>query len=306
MAGINFRSYQNVTKITIGNNTVCNNNFQNAFAGMNNMTNCTFPIKNIVDMSNAFSNCQNLSGELVFPESLKSIGHQAFAECKNITSIKLNNGLEHIDERAFERCKGLTGTINIPPSVTMYENYIFNQSYNITGICFYGNMPTLLGYNSHLITYYYVNGNSTWRISDTDSETYDLKIFIPKDAPFSRIKTTFDTTEITLTEGDIFTFSGKITTEAEGGFKRITVKIYSDSKEVIYKKITNVKSTEFSLAEIPSFVVGENVKGTNDNGKPKMIRISAGEKWYVEISAIDADGEKLDATVKCINTEKAD
>lgn len=67
MAGINFRSYPNITKITIGNNTVCSQNFQNAFGNMANMSTCTFPTSNINNMYSTFYNCMNYTVVLIQP-----------------------------------------------------------------------------------------------------------------------------------------------------------------------------------------------------------------------------------------------
>ncbi len=51
------------------------------------------------------------------PDTLKTIGEEAFAECENLGEVILNEGLEYIGNRAFWGCEGLK-YLRIPDSVT--------------------------------------------------------------------------------------------------------------------------------------------------------------------------------------------
>lgn len=98
-----------------------------------------------------------LSGELVFPQQLKSIGTSAYEMCNNITGIRfwgnqmsligdrafmncsglkqlqISNGLLQIGEYAFAECKNLTGDLIIPDSVTTIGSWAFQNCTGLNG-----------------------------------------------------------------------------------------------------------------------------------------------------------------------------
>ncbi|MBR1392268.1 MAG: leucine-rich repeat protein [Ruminococcus sp.] len=65
-----------------------------------------------------------VSGDVVIPEGVKRIKDGAFEENNNITSVKLNEGLEYIEYRAFAGCENLK-KIEIPESVENISNANF-------------------------------------------------------------------------------------------------------------------------------------------------------------------------------------
>ena len=89
--------------------------------------------------------CQVLSKKVsnltkvVFPSSLKKIGHAAFLGC-DIDSIKLNDGLEFIGDCAFACCKNLKYAY-VPETVTQTDIHtgagIFNICENLTKVDWY-------------------------------------------------------------------------------------------------------------------------------------------------------------------------
>ena len=54
------------------------------------------------------------------PNTVTSIGHAAFYECKSLTSINIPDSVTSIGEAAFYECKSLA-SINIPDSVKSIE-----------------------------------------------------------------------------------------------------------------------------------------------------------------------------------------
>ena len=54
----------------------------------------------------------------VIPNTVTSIGSNAFRNCLVMTSITIPSSVTSIGERAFYKCTGLTGTLTIPNSVT--------------------------------------------------------------------------------------------------------------------------------------------------------------------------------------------
>ena len=59
------------------------------------------------------------------PDTLTSIGSNAFANCSALSSINLPTGLQSIDSSAFYGCKSLT-TVNIPNTVTTLASSAFS------------------------------------------------------------------------------------------------------------------------------------------------------------------------------------
>ena len=70
--------------------------------------------------------------EIVFPESLRSVGEGAFYECKQLQSIKLPDGLTDLAPYAFGDCDALT-SFNIPKGITKIPAYAFEWA-NITSL----------------------------------------------------------------------------------------------------------------------------------------------------------------------------
>ena len=66
--------------------------------------------------SKAFSSCSGLK-KIILPDSVKKIGHEAFAWCDNLTDIELGGGLTEIGDYAFRGCVSIK-KINIPDTVT--------------------------------------------------------------------------------------------------------------------------------------------------------------------------------------------
>ena len=76
----------------------------------------------------AFDQCENLTSVNI-PNSIKSIGIRAFSWCSALTSIVLKGGLENIESYAFEYCLGLEN-ISLPNSLmTIGQNAFYNTQW---------------------------------------------------------------------------------------------------------------------------------------------------------------------------------
>ena len=77
----------------------------------------------------AFSDCTSLAN-ITIPNSVTSIGRYAFSNCTSLKSITIPNSVASIGDRAFSSCTSLT-SVTIPNSVTSIGDYAF---YNCTSL----------------------------------------------------------------------------------------------------------------------------------------------------------------------------
>ena len=73
------------------------------------------------------------SGTYVIPNSVTSIGNQAFEGCAGLTSVSIPNSVTSIGGGAFSECTGLT-SVTIPVSVTTIAGLAFYGCTNLTDI----------------------------------------------------------------------------------------------------------------------------------------------------------------------------
>lgn len=79
----------------------------------------------------AFSGCSSLSGSLTFPTTLEEIGMYAFSECSGlIGNLNLPSGLKKIGGSVFQNCKGFTGSLILPEGLEELGSWVF---YNASG-----------------------------------------------------------------------------------------------------------------------------------------------------------------------------
>lgn len=78
---------------------------------------------------------------VTIPDSVTTIGGDAFEEDTSLTNVTIGNGITSIGTNAFSECRSLT-SVTIPGSVTNIGSYAFNLCYSLTGVYFQGNSPT--------------------------------------------------------------------------------------------------------------------------------------------------------------------
>ena len=80
----------------------------------------------------AFNKCIGLT-TIIIPDSVKSIGHSAFSDCSGLTTINIPDSVKSIGEYAFANCSSLTA-VNIPNSVKIIENCTFAKCSQLTTV----------------------------------------------------------------------------------------------------------------------------------------------------------------------------
>ena len=97
-------------------------------------------------------------GAYTIPNSLTSIGNQAFADCKSLTSVTIGNSVTSIGNQAFRGCSSLT-SVTIGNSVTSIGDYAFYGCDKLVDVyCYATTPPVTKGENtfSHYNAFLYV------------------------------------------------------------------------------------------------------------------------------------------------------
>lgn len=84
----------------------------------------------------AFYDCDNLAS-IKLPVGLKSIGYRAFCSCDSLTSVTFPDGVLDIGDYAFYNCKSLT-SVTIPRSVTTIGTAAFFAYKNLSDVYYMG------------------------------------------------------------------------------------------------------------------------------------------------------------------------
>ena len=122
--GVHTVKYELYDETKLGNNAPV---FYNS-----NLVKCIIPDSVTSIGNNAFMNCSNLTS-IDIPNSVISIGTVVFANCTSITSINMPNSITSISTGTFNNCTSLT-SIDIPDSVTDIGSNAFAGCTGLTSI----------------------------------------------------------------------------------------------------------------------------------------------------------------------------
>ena len=81
---------------------------------------------------------------VTLPDTLTSIGDQAFRNCSSLTSLTLPDSLTTIGERVFEGCSGIT-SLTLPNSLTTIGEAMFYGCSGITSLTLPDSLTTIGG-----------------------------------------------------------------------------------------------------------------------------------------------------------------
>ena len=99
---------------------------ENAFEGNINLKTIKFPKGLLGIKPYAFSNCVNLTGNLIIPQGVTGIGTFAFYGCISLNgTLSIPNSVSEIQVSAFEGCSGLTGDLILPNNISLLGQKAF-------------------------------------------------------------------------------------------------------------------------------------------------------------------------------------
>jgi len=111
----------------------------------------------------AFLNCRSLTN-LSIPNSVTNIGSSAFQLCSGLTSLTIPSSVASIGNQAFFGCRRLT-TVTIGKGLTSIGDEAFIHCAGLTGVYFQGNAPKVrrTAFNGATkATLYYLPGTKGW------------------------------------------------------------------------------------------------------------------------------------------------
>ena len=133
-----FYNFTKLTSVTIGNSVTSIGNY--AFSGCTGLTSVnytgtlaqwcgiTFYSNPVSYAHRLYINGQLLTGDIVIPDSVTSIGDRAFSGCTGLTSVTISDSVTSIGSDAFYGCTGLT-SVNYTGTLAQWCGIAFSNSY---------------------------------------------------------------------------------------------------------------------------------------------------------------------------------
>ena len=115
-----------------------------SFSGCNNVTSLSIGNNVKVIPPSAFSGFSQISGALTIPNSVLTIGSQAFYNCSGLTSLTIGNAVSTIGSNAFSNCSGLT-SLTIGNAVSTIGSNAFSNCTGLTSVVFNADSCVYMG-----------------------------------------------------------------------------------------------------------------------------------------------------------------
>ncbi len=149
----------------------------------------------------AFHGCRSLTGELKIPDSVTTIGSDAFAYCSGLTSLTIGNDVTSIPEKAFYNCSGLT-TVVIGNSVTTIEDEAFERCSELENLYSLNSEPPTCGSSvfysvkiSACTLYVPKGAKEAYASADTWKNFYEIIEILPIDEIYEKLSEEISSTK---------------------------------------------------------------------------------------------------------------
>ena len=219
----------------------------------------------------AFFYCTGLTS-VTIPNSVTSIGGKSFIGCSGLTSVIIPNSVTSIGDETFYGCSGLT-SVTIPNSVTSIGDYAFGYCSGLTSVTI-GNSVTSIGD----MAFEYCTGLTSVTIPNSVTWIGDWAFFYCHG--LTRIDAYPDPEKVSL-GGDVFYRVPK------NGTLHVLPKYLSAYRIASpWKNFTNIKG---DLTEIGDINLDGKVNVTDETTLVNMI--ANGETANLELADINADGK---------------
>ena len=92
--------------------------------------------------NNTFRGCANLTGTLIIPSTVKTIGTLAFSNCSGFTQLVLPDAMEILGHSTFSDCSGLTELI-FPSALQVIESHAFSDCSGLVSLTLPSSLQTI-------------------------------------------------------------------------------------------------------------------------------------------------------------------
>jgi hypothetical protein len=117
---------------------------------------------------------RTLSGSVVLPDGITTIGRYALAECSGVTSVVIPDTVSSIQMRAFNRSPNITA-VTIGSGVTSIEDYAFNETNVLKTLYFRSSTPPNLTNRAFPRTAAYAGSGNMYVPSGSSAAYQSLK-----------------------------------------------------------------------------------------------------------------------------------
>ncbi|MDE6634622.1 MAG: leucine-rich repeat domain-containing protein, partial [Bacteroidaceae bacterium] len=116
--------------------------YNTSSTGNSSLTSVTIPNSVITIGKEAFANCTGLTA-ITIPNSVTEIGDGVFEGCIGLSSVNIGNGVKTIGENAFYKCSSLT-SISLGSGVETIDSWAFEDCIALKDFyCFAENIPII-------------------------------------------------------------------------------------------------------------------------------------------------------------------
>ena len=236
----------------------------------------------------AFSNFEGLTS-VTIGNSVTSIGDRAFYYCSGLTSVTIGNSVKSIGDKAFYGCSGLT-SVTIPNSVTSIGGYAFSDCSGLTSVTI-GNSVTSIG----SFAFYGCSGLTSVTIPNSVTSIGDYAFYecsgltsvtIPNSVKSIGIQTFLGCSGLTSV-----TIGNSVTSIGSGAFRDcpelLDVYCYAEKVPSTVSDAFDGSYPEYATLHVPDASIDSYKATAPWSGFGKIVGLSGGEPEQPEVPEVE-------------------